>query len=189
MPDENNDSIVDQYYPIEPLNQSHNDSFPHTHAIEMFYLPYVIYPYTGAILKGNKTIRWTNFTTIPESPVNYSLFCTIDGGTTWQLLAVNLTTNHLIWPTLDANDSSSYILRIDVSLSNGTTKETYSNGLFSIANHEIRENTTTTTTVSIITIGPLINPLSFLFNPNIIFGVLLISLISLIIIRMRGKVK
>jgi parallel beta-helix repeat protein len=184
-PDDNDDGIVDQNYQIN-LNSSwepQHDASPNIHPIEMYFLPHILYPYTGAILKGNKTIRWTNFTTIPDSPVNYSLFYSPDGGTHWQLLAANLTGNQLIWPTLNLNDASTYIVKINIHLSNGTTKETYSNGVFSISNHGIIENTTTTLTV----VESLKNPLSFLFNPNIIFGVLLMGVISVILIRRRGK--
>ncbi len=53
--------------------------------------------------------------------------------------------------------------------------------LIIVANHEIIINPKTT--------EPLKNPFSILFNPNIIFGILLIALISLIYIQMRRKIE
>ena len=97
----------------------------------------LLFPNGGENLTGIVVIRWTAATDPHNHNITYSLYYSSDSGTTWKSIGVGLTRTSYTWVTFALIDSSSYLIKVIASCSDGVATEDTSDHLFSIHNYSL----------------------------------------------------
>jgi len=105
----------------------------------LFYIHYISEPkitssMNGTTLKGITTIRWVPSSDSLRLNVTYSIFYSVDNGTTWTLIVEGLTSYSYEWNTTNVPDGSNYIIKIVATSSDGLTIESILEGTFNVHN-------------------------------------------------------
>ncbi len=134
-PDLNIDGIVDNPYLIEG-SASNQDMYPHTNPFSHNLMPpYLYFPTGGEILDKAVTIQWEpSFDTFGHD-LSYSLYYSIDGGQSWDLLITNLTTSSYLWNISSMLNGQNYMIKVVVSCTGDLTLDITSDSTFIIRNH------------------------------------------------------
>jgi hypothetical protein len=105
----------------------------------LFYIHYISEPkitssMNGTTLKGITIIRWVPSSDSLRLNVTYSIFYSVDNGTTWTLIVEGLTSYSYEWNTTNVPDGSNYIIKIVATSSDGLTIESILEGTFNVHN-------------------------------------------------------
>ncbi|MFW9928927.1 MAG: hypothetical protein ACFFD1_06025, partial [Candidatus Thorarchaeota archaeon] len=140
-PDNNNDSIVDKPYNLSTQTGYPNsfDYYPIT-TPSCFNPPVIIYPRSNLTLDGIVSLEWepAELYGFKES---YNVSYSPDNGTTWNILATDITTTSYIWDTSTVNDGMSYLIKITVIWDIEFSYEAVSSKNFVIKNIPIEPTT------------------------------------------------
>ncbi|MHA2107620.1 MAG: NosD domain-containing protein [Candidatus Hodarchaeales archaeon] len=130
------DGIVDVPYPLEG-SVFNSDLYPYTtpnfqnHRLGGLN---IIYPNGGENLERNAVIYWTPALDTLDHSVEYSIFVSPEGGNSWILLVSKLTFTSYLWDISTFNSSTSYIIKVVATCSEGLEVDDISDNSFSIFN-------------------------------------------------------
>jgi parallel beta-helix repeat protein len=148
-PDSNADGIVDTPYSIDGLADS-QDAYPlaNQNLSQGHFLtsPTVTYPNGGETLSGIITIECAFSLDSEGHPITYAFYYSVDNGTTWITLETGATNNWCEWDTTTVADGGNYLVKANVSCSEGFRETDTSDGTFII------DNSAPTTTIPSFTI-------------------------------------
>ncbi|MHA2362595.1 MAG: DUF2341 domain-containing protein [Candidatus Hodarchaeales archaeon] len=96
--------------------------------------PTVISPNGIVIFSGTETITWSGSIDSLGHSVNYTLYYSIDSGTTWNQIISSLTTTSYDWDTTTLPNGANYRIKAEATCSEGLTAEDTSDTSFSIQN-------------------------------------------------------
>ncbi|MFX0093549.1 MAG: hypothetical protein ACFFBD_17490, partial [Candidatus Hodarchaeota archaeon] len=85
-------------------------------------------------LTGIVTVQWTPVSDSTGLPVTYSLYYSSDNGTSWVIVASNLTNPNCQWDTTRVPNGSNYLLKVVATDSTGNTMLEVTNSTFKIQN-------------------------------------------------------
>ncbi|MHA2247163.1 MAG: right-handed parallel beta-helix repeat-containing protein [Candidatus Hodarchaeales archaeon] len=121
---------------------------PEVHA---FSIPTVTSPNGGETLVGDVIIQWSASTDSMGHDVNYTVSYSADGGSTWIILEIGLTTTSYDWDTTMPIDSTNYLIQVNASCSGGLWQVDISDSTFTIYN-EVSTTPSSTTEPSSTTV-------------------------------------
>ncbi|MFX0092935.1 MAG: nitrous oxide reductase family maturation protein NosD [Candidatus Hodarchaeota archaeon] len=195
-PDEDNDGIVDRFYPIDGTTNS-QDSYPLTTPLTSLHQLTVIVlsPNGGETLKNTTIIRWATTNDSWGHTVTYSVYYTVNNGASWVLLASSLTMTSYTWNTSTAPDGSNYIIRVVARCTGNLITEDTSDATFIIQNTQTNTSTSSTpisstppsSTPTSSTTTPGLTPALLLFIFSAMTGSLLLLAVWAIIGIRRMK--
>ncbi|MHA2295585.1 MAG: right-handed parallel beta-helix repeat-containing protein [Candidatus Hodarchaeales archaeon] len=96
--------------------------------------PTVISPNGGETLDGTVGIQWTPAIDSFSHGITFSVYYSTDGGTSWKLLASDLTTTSYQWDTTTEISSFNYLVKVVATCADGLTMEDVSDAVFTIQN-------------------------------------------------------
>jgi parallel beta-helix repeat protein len=137
-PDLDLDGIVDVEYLID--GGTNSDPFPLTLSISQPHqlsIPVIISPNGGEILHGTVRITWTEANDTLQHSVTYTIYYSMNAGTTWVLIVSNYALTSYNWNTLDLINSSYYQIRVNATCSEGLMTYDISDATFTIQNPPI----------------------------------------------------
>ncbi|MHA2294009.1 MAG: right-handed parallel beta-helix repeat-containing protein, partial [Candidatus Hodarchaeales archaeon] len=102
-----------------------------------------IYPQSVTILTGISEISWFQAVDHLGHSVTYSLYYSLDGGTSWELLELNSSNLSYEWDTTKSFDGSDFLLKVFVNCSEGLSLFFVSNPFIIYNNNPIPLNSTT----------------------------------------------
>ena len=131
-PDDDNDGFIDLPYFLAGTVNSYDDS----PLSSPFHLssPTLITPIGGETIKGIFTIIWLPTYDRWGHTVTYTLYYSIDDGTTWNLLITGLNSSSYNWDTRTVPDNTNYILKVVAACPAGVLTEDKSDSSFAIQN-------------------------------------------------------
>jgi parallel beta-helix repeat protein len=163
-PDNEEDGIVDVPYHISGI-ANNQDTTPRVTAIyHIITAPTLVYPIGGEILSGSITVQWIA-SIDPFHVVSYTLYYSNDG-INWNLLVEGLTFNNYNWDTSTYLNTTSYMIKVVATCSEGLTSYCISDYRFTIQHQS-------TNTIS--------NQNAFLSLLNSVIGLSFIMITSVII--------
>lgn len=131
-PDNDSDGFVDDPYLIGNENQ---DNYPVVGPITHVILPPIIISVQrGGVYSGAWTIQWTPAIDSFNHLAYYSLFYSSNGGKSWVQLGVNLTETKYTWDTTLVTNGANYVLKLQVTCSDGKSATSSLTTLFGIEN-------------------------------------------------------
>ncbi|MFX0207599.1 MAG: CARDB domain-containing protein, partial [Candidatus Hodarchaeota archaeon] len=135
-PDNDNDGIVDNPYPIAG-NPNNQDSYPLTTPFNIstshFLLaPLVIYPNGGETLNESVLIEWRTALDSQDHGISYDVLYSADSGSSWNVLVSGLIDTFYNWNFLDIPEGDSYFIKIRARCSEGLITEDISDTAFQI---------------------------------------------------------
>ncbi|MFX1548161.1 MAG: NosD domain-containing protein [Promethearchaeota archaeon] len=137
VPDNDLNRIVDQPYSIDgPANNQdlYPLTVPYSQYVHTLTEPFILYPNGGETLSDMVTIQWTSAIDSWDHNVNYTLYYSKDGGTTWILLQADLIETSYEWDTNTVADGTEYLIYVVANCSEGLYSSDYSNNQFVIEN-------------------------------------------------------
>jgi parallel beta-helix repeat protein len=143
-PDSNNDDIVDLPYPYGE-DKSKVDDYPHVYAfsdfsIRIFTNPVLVSPNETIheqFYFGPMDISWGPSSDTFGFPITYSVFYTIDSGTTWTPISSNITQTTISWNTSSMLQNESYSIKVEAYSSIGFTTADLLDASFVIREHTL----------------------------------------------------
>ncbi|MFW9996525.1 MAG: SBBP repeat-containing protein, partial [Candidatus Odinarchaeota archaeon] len=145
------------------------DAFISVFQLVCISTPKIKYPTAGTIANGTITIEWSAASDIFNHSITYSVYYSPDEGATWTLLASGLTSTSYPWDTNTVPNGFSYLIKVVVTCSGGSSIESISDEPFTIQN-------------TISTSGP-----SFTFTPGMTSFVFFAAFVALITVRKGRK--
>ena len=151
-PDDNVDGIVDQPYLIDG-DANNRDSYPlvSPYPIQVHIIVglKVLYPNGGEVLNGTITISWTPAFDSHDHSISYSIFYSFDKGSTWVLLASDISGTTYVWDTSSLPVGTNYMVKVVAKCSEGLIQEESSDGSFTLLNIDLTiSSSLITTTIS-----------------------------------------
>ncbi len=185
-PDSNSDEIVDVPYSVkggpntdtQPLTAPINPS-----PIDYVSRPVILSPKAETVVNGTITIQWTASFDYSGHPVTYSVFYKDDDTVhPWIELESGLSSPSIDWDTTTSvYNNDQHYLKIVATCSQGISIIVITNWSFTIRNELSTTTATTTTTLSEESTAE--KPLLPFLSPSYSIMVLLLSLITVMIIR------
>ncbi|MFX1512462.1 MAG: hypothetical protein ACFFCQ_07745, partial [Promethearchaeota archaeon] len=97
--------------------------------------PIILSPMDGETLNDTITIQWEPATDSWGHSIEYSVYYSPDGGSTWHPLITSLSAPNHSWNTTQVTDGTDYMIKVEAICTEGLTVITYS-GTFEIRNLE-----------------------------------------------------
>ena len=134
-PDVDADGIVDTPYSIDG-NSNNHDQYPLVVSPSVHYLtpPVLVFPVGGEVLSGEVTVLWTSSVETWGYDITYSLYYSLDGGTSLVLLAADNPFTSLIWDTTGVSDGLNYLLKVEAVSTGGVATSFITPNSFAIDN-------------------------------------------------------
>lgn len=141
-PDEDENDIVDQPYPI---SGGQSDSEPHvkvfqTDLMHILTKPRLIYPnesIAGEKFWGMIGIIWSVSSDTFGHDVTYNVSVSTNGGTSWVLVAQNLIGTDLDWNSSEFSESPEYRFKVIAQCVDGLVSEYTSNAEYEVKSHTL----------------------------------------------------
>jgi parallel beta-helix repeat protein len=131
------DGAIDDPYTIAG-DANNTDQFtrvlPNPIQHQSLSIPVIIFPNGGETLIGLEIINWAPVIDPNVQMVNYSVFYSIDNGTSWLQLATGLRESNYTWDTATVADGTGYMVKVMATGSGGSSTEDRSVTTFIIRN-------------------------------------------------------
>ena len=135
QPDSNNDGIVDLPYLIDGDTNNY-DEYPLSSPFHLS-TPVIIFPAGGETVNGIINIRWSSVRDLWNQSVTYTLYYSMNGGDSWNLIASDLDNTWYQWDTRTVPNGTEYMIKLNATSSVGLVIGDTSDTVFSILNEVI----------------------------------------------------
>ena len=137
--DPNRDGIVEVPYQIYSTSGNYYDNFPLIHQYlgdsQLLTIPTVLSPNGGEIISNITAVVWEETISLWNSPIQYDVYISGDGGQSWQLIAIEVIGTTFFFDSNLLPDGDAYMVRVvAIDQTNGLLVEDWSNSAFTINN-------------------------------------------------------
>ncbi len=134
-PDSDDDGVIDSPYLIGgSANNSDSQPLAFPAPSHQLSMPILLFPNGGETLRGNVTVYWFASADSWDDQINYSVYFSFNGGTTWNALKIAFSSTNYSWDTTHVDDGEAYLIKVIASCSDGLTTEYISDSQFTIHN-------------------------------------------------------
>ncbi|MFX0090166.1 MAG: SBBP repeat-containing protein, partial [Candidatus Hodarchaeota archaeon] len=118
----------------ESFKNGTSDAFVCKFLTERLPSPSLIFPNGGEVLNDTVLVQWTAVNVSLEYSVTYTLSYSPDNGTSWVVLATNLTYSSYVWDTSTVGNGEHYLLKVVANIATDLTSTDTSDSTFVVSN-------------------------------------------------------